>query len=311
MNSNHRPFHRSAPLAAVLLSMALGLSWVSPSLHAQANFERRPITNEAWVQPFPPVRIIGNLYYVGTYDLASYLIATPAGHVLINTGAYDSSQMIRSSVEELGFELEDIEILLTTQAHMDHVADLAEIKRITGARMIAHEGDVAALEDGGNTDYRFPEGRGATFEPIIVDQQLQHGDTIELGGTVITLHHHGGHTRGASSFTFDTVDDDGERYSVLVVNMGSINNGVKLLDMPAYPEIASEFESTFAAQKALSADVWVSSHAGHFDLHDKVAPDDPYDPQRFMDPGGYREKIELYERRYLTQLQQEREQASK
>lgn len=307
--SPHRPFHRSASLATISLSVILSFSW-AVSLHAQSSFERRPITNEAWIQPFPPVRVVGNLYYVGTYDLASYLITTPEGHILINTGAYDSAEMIQSSIEELGFEFQDIEILLTMQAHMDHVADLAAIKRATGARMLAHEGDVAALEDGGNTDYRYPEGRGMQFEPIEVDEQLQHGDTIELGGTVLTLHHHGGHTRGASSFTFDTVDDDGQTYSVLVVNMGSINNGVKLLDMPAFPEIAGAFEATYAAQKALRADVWVSSHAGHFNLHDKVSPGEPYDPRRFMDPDGYAEKIAFYERAYLTQLREERSQAA-
>ena len=309
MTSNHRPFVDPARLA--VFSVALGLSWASASLQAQTGYERRPITNEAWVQPFPPVRVIGNVYHVGTYDLASYLITTPEGHFLINTGAYDSSEMIRANIEELGFEFEDIEILLTTQAHMDHVADLAAIKRATGARMLAHEGDVAALEDGGNTHYSYPEGRGANFEPVMVDEALQHGDTIELGGTVLTLHNHAGHTRGASSFTFDTVDDDGQTYSVLVVNMGSINSGVELLNTPAYPEIASAFESTYAAQKALRADVWVSSHAGHFNLHDKFSPGDPYDPQRFVDPEGYREKIEFYEQAYLTQLREERDQASK
>jgi len=302
--------HNTALRSLALTVAGLSFAWGSTALHAQAAFERRPITNEAWVQPFPPVRVIGNLYHVGTYDLASYLITTPEGHILINTGAYDSSQMIRSNIEELGFEFEDIEILLTTQAHMDHVADLAAIKRVTGAQMFAHEGDVAALEDGGNTHYSYPEGRGANFEPIMVDEVLQHGDTIELGGTVLTLHHHGGHTRGASSFTFDTMDDDGQSYSVLVVNMGSINSGVELLNTPAYPEIASAFESTFAAQKALSADVWVSSHAGHFNLHDKFSPGDPYDPQRFVDPQGYREKIASYERAYLMQLRQERAQAA-
>ena len=300
-------------LRSIALSViALGSVWGSTALHAQVSFERWPITNEAWLQPFPPVRIIGNLYHVGTYDLASYLITTSEGHILVNTGAYDSAELIRENIEELGFAFEDIKILLTQQAHWDHVADLAAIKRATGARMLAHEGDVVALEDGGNTDYRFPEGRGAHFEPVIVDEQLQHGDTIELGETVITLHHHGGHTRGASSFTFDSVDDDGEIYSVLIVNMGTINNGVSLLDMPGFPEIASAFESTYAAQKSLSrtTDVWVSSHSRHFNLHEKFSPGDSYDPSRFIDPEGYREKIAFYERIYLTQLQEERAQAS-
>ena len=300
-----------AGLRSLALSViALGSAWGSAALHAQTSFERRPITNEAWIRPLPPIRVVGNLYYVGTYDLASYLITTSEGHILINTGAYDSVQMIQSNTEELGFEFEDIKILLTTQAHWDHVADLAEIKRVTGAQMFAHEGDVASLEDGGNSDFRFPEGREPIFEPVAVDRHLQHGDTIELGDTVLTLQHHPGHTKGASSFTFDTEDDDGEIYSVLIVNMGSINSGVTLLDMPAYPQIANNYEATFAAQKALSADIWVSSHAYHFNLHDKVSPGDSYDPQRFVDPEGYREKIAFYERSYLMQLQEERTQAS-
>ena len=126
-----------------------------------------------------------------------------------------------SSVEALGFDFDDIEILLTTQAHWDHVASLAEIRRLTGARMLAHQDDVAVLEDGGSSDFRFPDGREPFFEPIAVDGQLQHGDTIELGGTVLTLHHHPGHTRGASSFTFET-NADGETYSVLVVQEGIV-----------------------------------------------------------------------------------------
>lgn len=277
---------------------------------AQISFERREVTNEAWLEPFPAHRVVGDVYYVGTYDLAAFLITTPEGHILINTGVYDSADMIRASTESLGFDFDDIEILLTTQAHWDHVADLAEIKRRTGARLFAHEGDVPVLEDGGNSDFRFPEGRGVIFEPVSVDRTLQHGDTIELGGTVLTLHHHPGHTRGASSFTFDT-EDGGRTYSVLVVNMGSINTGVELLNMPGYPEIADDYAATFAAQKALSADVWVSSHGRHYDLYDKFTPGDAYNPERFSDPEGYRAKIEEYEQLYLTQLAAERAQRAR
>jgi metallo-beta-lactamase class B len=274
------------------------------SARAQAAFVRQPATDEAWVTPFPAMRIVGNLYYVGTYDLASYLIATPAGHILINTGVYDSAPLIRANVESLGLDFEDVGMLLTTQAHWDHVADLAEVKRATGARLLVHEGDVPSLEDGGNSDFRFPEGRDPVFEPVTVDQVLQDGDTIELGGTELTLLHHPGHTKGASSFAF-TTEDDGRTYSVLIVNMGTINPGVELLNMPAYPEIADDYAATFAAQKSLVPDIWVSSHAGHFDLHDKYSPGDAYDPQRFMDAEGYRAKIELYELRYLEQLEEE------
>lgn len=282
---------------------------VSLPVSAQIDYERRSINNENWLRSTEPVRIIGNLHYVGTYDLAAYLITTDDGHFLINTGAYDSAALIQQSVEELGFDFDDIEILLTTQAHWDHVAGLGEIKRMTGARMMAHEGDVAVLEDGGNSDFRYPEDREPFFEPIVVDRMLRHQDTIELGGTALTLHHHPGHTRGSSSFTFET-EDDGDSYSVLIVNMASINPGVKMLGMPMYEEIGQDYASTFAAQKALHADVWVSSHAAQFDFHDKFTPGGAYDPSRFMDPQGYRDKIELYEQRYLFQLEKEIAQAA-
>lgn len=264
----------------------------------------QPTLNEDWLRPFPPLQIVGNLYYVGTYDLASYLITTPDGHILINTGTYGSAPMIRTSIEALGVSFEDIEILLATHAHYDHVAGLAEIKRLTGAQMIAHVADVAALEDGGNTDFRFPGGRGVVFEPIAVDRQLQDGDTIELGGTVLTLLHHPGHTKGASSFEF-MVDVGSERYSVLIVNMGTINDGVELLNMPEFPDIAEAYAHTFAAQEQLMPDVWVSSHASHFNLHEKYSPGDAYDAKRFVDPEGYLAKIRNYEDLYLDQLRDE------
>ncbi len=273
---------------------------------AQSNFARRDVSNDAWTRPFPAVRIAGNLYYVGTYDLASYLITTEAGHFLVNTGVYDSIDLIRENVESLGFEFADIEILLTTQAHWDHVADLAPIKRQTGARLFAHEGDVTSLENGDATNFRVPEGREPIFEPVEVDRVLQDGDTIELGGTLVTLHHHPGHTMGASSFSFTLSDDDGRDRTALIVNMGSINNGVELLNMSAYPHIADDYAATFRDQLALTPDVWVSSHSGHFDLHDRYSPGDAFDPNRFADLDGYRAKIELYRERYRDQLEAER-----
>lgn len=285
------------------VAAALWAAWAGLA-GAQAAFERLPITNADWTRPFPAFRVFANLYYVGSYDLGMYLITTPAGHILVNTGAYDSAEMIRSSIDSLGFDFDDIEILLTTQAHWDHVADLAAIKRATGARLFAHQADIAALEDGGASDFRFPDGRAAVFEPVTVDRALADGDTIELGGVVVTLHHHPGHTKGASSFSF-TAEEGGQRRSVLIVNMATINNGVELLDMRAYPEIAADYAHTFELQKALSPDVWVSSHAGHFDLHDRMAPGAGYDPDRFADPAGYRRKVAYYEQIYLTQLEDE------
>ena len=285
-----------APLLAMLIAV---------DLSAQAAVQPPPVSNEAWTRPFPPLRIVGDLYYVGTYDLASYLITTTDGHILINTGVVSSVPMIRSSIESLGFQFADIKILLATHGHWDHVAGMAEIKRLTGARMLMHEGDVAILEDGGNSDFRFG-GNGSSYEPVRVDGRLKDGDKIPLADTEITVHHHPGHTKGASSFTFTTRDEQ-RSYRVLIVNMGSINQGVRLTGTPSYPSIAQDYARTFAAQKQLPSDVWVASHAGQFGLHDKYKPGDAYNPNRFVDPAGYTQRVLRLEQLYLDQLQRERQ----
>ena len=276
---------------------------------AQQTYKQLPVTVEAYVKPFPPLRIIGNLYYVGTYDLAVYLITTSAGNILINTGVNDSVAPIRANIEKLGFKFSDIKLLLATHGHWDHVAGMAEIKRLTGAKMLMHEEDTPLVESGGSLDYRFPQGRGPVFEPVKVDQQLKEGDKIRLGDVELTAIHHPGHTKGSTSFTY-TAKDGARDYKVLIVNMGSINPGVMVTGMPAFPNITDAYSTTLKRQKALQPEVWVSSHAGHFNLHQKYKPGDAYDPKRFVDPDGFHAKIQFYEKRYNAQLQRERESAA-
>ena len=257
-------------------------------------------TNEEWRRPTPAVRIVGNVYWVGTYDLSSYLIATDEGHILINTGLGDSAPLIRKSVESLGFRFADIRLLLTTHAHGDHVAAIAAIKKTTGARLLVHEGDAAVMEDGGMSDFRFG-GSKPSFEPVHVDQRLKDGDDIRLGSTVLRLHHHPGHTRGASSFTL-TAHDGGRDYRVLIANMPSINPGVKLAGMPGYATIGADYARTFERLKAIDFDLWLASHASQFGLHRKAPAGTPYDPTRFVDPTGYRAALDRLERLYREQL---------
>jgi metallo-beta-lactamase class B len=278
----------------------------SPSAEAQATYTQLPIRNPNYVKPYPAVRILGNLYYVGTYDLAVYLITTRDGNILINTGINDSVPAIRANIESLGFKFSDIKLLLATHGHWDHVAAMAEIKRVTGARMLMHEGDAELLETGGGYDFRFPQGRGAIYEPIKVDRRLKDGEKVRLGEIELTVHHHPGHTKGATSFTY-TTQEAGRKYDVLIVNMGSINPGVNVGYMPGFPQITDSYAKTLAKQKQLKPDVWVSSHAGHFNLHEKYKPGDAYDPNRFVDPAGYQAKVELYEKRFQEQLRKDRD----
>jgi metallo-beta-lactamase class B len=289
-------------LAAFAVAVAAGPLGVA----AQTQIKPPTITNPDRVRPFPPVRIIGNLYYVGTYDLAVYLITTSAGHMLINTGYGESTGKIRANVEALGFRFADIKLLLATHGHGDHVGAMAEIKKITGARMLMHEADAGMLETGGGEDYRYPQGRSAIYEPVKVDQRLKEGDRVRLGDTELTVIHHPGHTKGSTSFSY-TVREGGRDYNVLIVNMASINPGVQVMFMQAFPEITKAYTTTIQRQKQLKPDVWVSSHAGHFNLHQKYKPGDAYDPMRFVDPDGYQAKIQFYEKLFNGQLKKERE----
>lgn len=261
--------------------------------------------NAAWRQPFPAFKLIGNVYWVGTYDLSTYLIATDAGHLLINTGFEDTVPLIVEGVEQLGFKMTDVKILLATHAHGDHVAGLAELKRLTGAQMWMSEADAVLLEDGGISDFRFGDGRTPSFAAVEVDRRLKGQDTIALGGVTLTAHHHPGHTKGATSFTL-TVSEGGRDYRVIIANMGSINPGVTVSGMPSYPTIGDDYARTFAAQKALGVDVFLASHAAQFRMHEKYEPGDPYDPDRFVDPDGYRAAVERLEGLYREQLARER-----
>jgi metallo-beta-lactamase class B len=261
--------------------------------------------NEEWTRPFPPFRIVGNLYYVGSYDLATYLITTPQGNILINTGVGDTAKQIRASVEQLGFKLSDTKILTATHGHFDHVAGMAELKRMTGARLIVSEPDKELLETGGKADFRFGETPSTHFEPVKVDATFKDSDTISLGGTVLTAHHHPGHTKGATSFTLN-VPDNGKTYRVVIANMGSINPGVTVSGMPKYPGIADDYARTFKAQKDMAIDIWLASHASQFKLHEKYKPGDPYNPDRFVDPQGFKAAVEQLEKTYRDQLARER-----
>lgn len=261
--------------------------------------------NPEWTRPFPPFRIIGNIYWVGSYDLAAYLITTPQGNILINTGVGDTAMQIKASVEQLGFKLADTKILTATHGHFDHVAGLAELKRMTGAKLVVSEPDKELFESGGKLDFRFGDTPGARFEPVKVDSTFKDNDTISLGSTVLTAHHHPGHTKGATSFTVD-VQEGAKTYRVAIANMGSINPGVKMSGMPGYPNIAADYARTFKAQKDMQIDVWLASHASQFKLHDKYKPGDPFNPDRFVDPQGFKAAVAQLEKTYRDQLNKER-----
>ncbi len=242
-----------------------------------------------WTRDYPPFRIAGNLYYVGSEDLACYLITTPAGYILINTGVAGSDRMIRRHVEQLGFRFKDIRILLNSQAHFDHVGAMAAIKQQTKAKVMAEEADATILEDGGNSDFDFG-GKGLLFEPVRVDRRLHDRDSILLGEMKILVLHHPGHTKGASSFLF-TVRDDRDEFRVLIANIPSILSETKLPSMPAYPMVEKDYVYTLDTMPKLQFDLWFAAHSSQFNLQNKHHPGDAYNPRAFADRPGYDAKI--------------------
>jgi metallo-beta-lactamase class B len=289
-----------------LLAAALVLSGAAIDAAIAQQRVKVPITNKEWEQPFPAFKIVGNMYYVGTYDLGCYLIDTGAGLILVNSGAPGSYPLIKASIEALGFKTSDIKVITTTHGHFDHVGDLASFQKdAPGAKTYVNERDAPVLESGGNMDYRRPEGRGIIYDPVKVDVRTKPGDHIKLGNADLTVLQAYGHTPGANSFSYQ-VTDAGKTYNVMIVNMNGINDGVKLLGSPGYPTIVEDFKDTLAKQATYTPDIWVSSHAGQFNLHQVYKPGDAYDPSRFGNVAAYKDKIAGYQAGYEKQLAEER-----
>lgn len=277
----------------ILLIISLSIN----SFPASAQKVKEPGNTPAeWSKPYQPFRISGNLYYVGTYDLASYLITTPKGNILINTGLASSLSQIKANIQALGFSLADVKILLTTQAHYDHAGAMAAIKKLTGAKMLVDEKDAGVLADGGSSDYALG-GNGSTYEPVKADRLLRDGDSIKLGDMQLVLLHHPGHTKGSCSFLFD-VKDENRSYRVLIANMPTIVTEKKFSQISSYPGIATDYAYTLDAMKKLSFDIWLSSHAGQFGLHTKHKPGDGYNPAAFIDRQGYEAALNDLQKQY-------------
>jgi metallo-beta-lactamase class B len=265
------------------------------SFFAYAQVKEPKAFNEDWSKPYQPFRIAGNLYYVGTYDLACYLITTSKGNILINTGLAASASQIEENVKALGFKFSDIKILLTTQAHFDHVAAMAAIKKKTGAQMMVNEKDAPVLADGGFSDFAF--GGSTGFEPVKADRLLKPDDAIQLGDMQIKMLHHPGHTKGSCSYLF-AVKDDQRSYKVLIANMPTIVIDKKVSEVATYPTMSDDLANTFKSLKSISFDLWLASHAGQFNMHSKRKPGDAYNPLVFADRKGFESSLADLEKQF-------------
>lgn len=263
----------------------ISMLFVNYFVSGQKVVEPSTTMHPEWSKSYQPFQIVGNLYYVGTEDLACYLIVTPKGNILINTGLASSTSAIKKNIGTLGFKFADTKILLNMQAHYDHMGAMAAIKRLTGAKLMMDEADAAMAAGGGRSDYASKQ-KIMTYAPVKADRLLHNGDTVKLGGMQLIMLHHPGHTNGSNSYLF-TVADKKRKYKVLIANMPTIITDEKFSDLADYPTIAKDYAYTINSMQNLTFDIWLAAHASQFDLAGKHKPGNSYNPAAFMDKKGY------------------------
>jgi metallo-beta-lactamase class B len=261
---------------------------------------------DSWRAPVPPRHLVGNIYYVGAIGVSSFLITTPDGHFLLDTGFEDTVPIIERGVEQLGFKITDIKYILSSHAHVDHVGGHALLKQRTGAKIVASAADARMLASGGADDFIQWPKETLLYTPVTADRIIADGESIVLGGVTLTAHLTPGHTRGATTWTMDVKDGDVTRH-VVFFSSATINDGTRLLNNPLYPAIVSDFETTFAKLHALPCDIFFAPHGGQFAMAGKFARLERNEKENpFIDPAGWEHLLAGAEKAFRDQLAAER-----
>ena len=271
-------------LAIVSLLTALSLN--AAPLLAQGNPD--------WHREIPGFKIAGNLYYVGTADLAVYLVNTPQGNILINSDFKEDVPAIKKAIAQLGFKYADTRIILISHAHGDHDEATGVIQKETGAKLMVMEGDVAEEQS------TAPGRPGAH-----VDRTLHDGDTVELGGARLVARLTPGHTKGCTTWTLQ-VPDGGRTLNAVIIGSPNVNPGYVLVGNKNYPQIAEDYVKTFAVLKALPVDLFLGAHGAYFGLAAKYPKLNAGGPNPFIDPAGYKAEIDIAEGIFRSVLAQQR-----
>jgi metallo-beta-lactamase class B len=240
---------------------------------------------------------MGDVYYVGTNYLASFLITTPQGDILINPDYEQSVPLIRKSVEKLGFHFSDIKIILISHAHDDHAAGCALAKRLSGAKLMVMDADAAEIESGGAGDFQYHQH----WTPVKVDRVLHDGDIVRLGGVSLVAHLTPGHTKGCTTWTTE-IEANGRRYHVVIVGSPNVNPGYKLVNNKQYPQIASDYKKTFRVLANLPCDVFLGAHGVYYGMEEKLERLRQGGQNAFVDPDGYRAFVEEREKAFRAEL---------
>ena len=245
-------------------------------------------TREQDSAPFPAHRIIGNVYYVGQADYASYLITTPEGHILIDATFESEAPLIQKSVEQLKFRFADIKVLLISHAHRDHAGGARRVKELTGAQLMVMDSDVKAVETG-----------GPDMPPVKVDRILHDKDEVKLGGVNIVAYRTPGHTPGNTTYVWKA-SQSGSAYTLVM--MGSLSSNASTLASPPTPTLVEDYRYDFRFLKTLPCDVFLGAHGKFFDLHEKYERLLPGGTNPYVDPNGYQSHIKLMEESFYYKL---------
>ena len=285
------------PATAVALAvLSAAAVWSqTKSLTPQELFTRNVGTKEQQRTPFPPHKIIGNLYYVGTVSLGSFLVATPEGNILIDSTYESNVPGIRKSIEDLGFKFSDTKILLGSHAHADHQEGDAMVKELTGAKVMAMAEDVPALEN------MKPGGK-----PHPIDRVLHDGDTVTLGGATLVAHLTPGHTHGDTTWSLK-VQDSGKTYDVVIIGSMGVNPGLRLVNNAKNPGIVDEYERGFRVMHSLACDVPLGSHPAMYNMTEKYAKLGKGGPNPFIDPEGYKTEVAVEEGAFRALLAEQQQ----
>ena len=258
-----------------------------------------------WTEPFPPFRIAGNLYYVGSQGLASYLITSPQGHILINSDLEANVPMLRESITQLGFEFSDVKVLLISHAHWDHDAGSAKIKDLTGAKYMVMDADVPVVESGGTADFQYGDDPAMRYPPTKVDRVLHDGDTVRLGDAVLVAHLTPGHTKGCTTWTLG-VREAARTLNAVIICSPNVNAGYRLVGNAKYPTIAEDFDRAFRVFKSLRCDLFLGAHGAYYNLGAKYARMKAGDADAFVDPQGCAAFIAEREQAFRKELAKQR-----
>ncbi len=263
---------------------------------AEELFRRNIGTPDQFNKQFPPHKVIGNIYYVGSESLASFLVVTPQGNILINSCFEATVPVIRGSVEKLGFKFTDIKILLGSHAHADHMEGDALVKQLTGAQVMAMAEDVPAL-------MKIKPGD----KPHPLDKTLHDNDQVTLGGTTLVAHLTAGHTRGCTTWTTQA-QENGKTYDVVIIGSVGVNPGFKLVNNTEVPGMADEYRRSFKVLRSLPCDVPLGSHPAMYNMPAKY-PKIGKGPNPFIDPEGYKHELDIEEHAFLEELDKQKKAA--